>query len=67
MNTNTQQQTDCSVFGYYKGHIIEGWRTGHPQIQNVEIDGKPVGYVVFPTSVIATGRSIIDARQEIGA
>src|SRR5581483_3966391 len=53
-------RNEVTIFGYYKGHLIEGSKTGHPQCQNVTIDGKPVGYVVFPTPVIATGRAIID-------
>ena len=54
-----------TCFAIYKGHAIDVEQAGS-SAQNVFIDGKPIGHVVFPTGAIAVARSVIDAREIIG-
>lgn len=70
MNTNEtkpqagEPETRLTTFAYYKGHVIDVKHCGHPQAQNIFIDGALVGHVIFPTSALAVARGIIDQREE---
>jgi hypothetical protein len=54
------QQMNKMQFNY-KGHNVEiaegGW---NQQVQNIKIDGKAAGYVVFPSSATERAKQIID-------
>lgn len=46
----------------YRGYQVEIEQCGHPQAQNVKIDGKAATVVYFPGDSEAMARKLIDAR-----
>lgn len=46
----------------YRDQRVEITLAGHPQVQNIVIEDKAAGFVVFPVSSVERAKSIIDAN-----